>query len=172
MPNMPMLQVVTRVPLQLIELKFWKFSKLDAWPYNCPFLLCLFLSFFFYFLLFSSDLNTTSHKKVIFLSASSFGCSTCLLLQPSPVVSSELRFIISSPSPVCFFFSSFLWSVSSSFTCHWVFPLLRFSIFYLLHEVSSVLSFFSIFVVCLFHLHFQFLLWFSVEFLFLCMFSS
>ncbi|KAG4933531.1 hypothetical protein JHK87_047533 [Glycine soja] len=31
--------------------------------------------------------------------ASSFGCSTCLLLQPSPVVSSELRFIISSPSP-------------------------------------------------------------------------
>ena len=104
MPNMPMLQVVTRVPLQLIELKFWKFSKLDAWPYNCPFLLCLFLSFFFYFLLFSSDLNTTSHKKVIFLSASSFGCSTCLLLQPSPVVSSELRFVISSPSPVCFFF--------------------------------------------------------------------
>ena len=59
-----------------------------------------------------------------------------------------------------------------AFVLCWVFHLLRFSIFCLLHKVSSVLSFFFIFVVRFFHLHFQFLFWFSVEFLLLCMFSS
>ena len=130
------------------------------------FLPCLFLSFFFYFLLFTSDSNTTSHIPPQALVALHASFSSLLPLFPLNCVSSFPHLL-----PFAFF-SSFLWSVSSSFTCRWVFPLLRFSIFCLLHEVSSVLSFFSIFVVRLFHLHFQFLLWFSVEFLLLCMFSS
>ena len=71
-------------------------------------------------------------------------------------------------------FAFFLLPVSFlvfAFVSCWVFHLLMFFIFCLLHEVSSVFSFF-ISVVRLFHLHFQFLLWFSVEFLLLCMFSS
>ena len=60
----------------------------------------------FFLLLFSSILFRFEHNQP--QPASSFGCSTCLLLQPSPVVSSELRFVISSPSLVCFFFFIFV----------------------------------------------------------------
>ena len=152
--------------LSISPMPFPFFLLLCLIPFLSLFLMCLFLSFFFYFLLFSSDSNTTSHNLLQALVAPHASFSSLLLLFP-------LNYVSSFPHLLSFaFFSSFLWSVSSNFTCRWVFPLLRFSIFCLLHEVSSVLSFFSIFVVCLFHLHFHFLLWFSIEFLLLCMFSS
>ena len=127
MPIVPMLQVVTRVPLQLTELEFCKFFKIDTWPYSCPFLSCLFLSFFFYFLLFSSNSNTTSHNPLQALAAPYASFSNLLLLFPLNCISSFPHLL-----PFAFFFLHFCGlflpaSLAVEFSPCWGFP---FSVFY------------------------------------------